>query len=348
MNEMTSAQAGLHGPSVGADGIYRPLPPSPAERIVWPDAMGLRFALFVDVEEEFDWSRPLARANRSTGAMRALPAGHRVFTDAGLQPVYLVDHPVATDPASIDILAPLVAEGSAAIGAQLHPWVTPPFDEVVTPQNSFVGNLPVALEAAKIDTLGDAIEAAFGARPISFRAGRYGLGRNTLRLLEARGYALDSSMRSLYDYSGEGGPDYSQLDVGPFWCGPRRSMIELPLSSTFTGPLRGAGRALWREPYNGVLSRARLLGRVGLTPEDMPVADALEAIRVMAGDGVRLLSFSFHSPSLEPGHTPYVRDAADLVRFYRWWDAVFALLAKLGAAPIGLDGIIASARAMRR
>lgn len=322
---------------------YRPPAPERDQRIDWPDDFGLRFTLFVDAEEEFDWSRPFDRANRSTNHMRALPQAHLSFTDVGLAPIYMVDHPIATDPRAIEILGGLVAEGTAAIGTQLHPWVNPPFIEAVCEANSFAGNLPPELEAAKIDMLGAAITRAFGTAPKAYRAGRYGLGPHTLATLESRGYALDTSMRSLYDYSQAGGPDYSHLDVGPFWCGPHRKLIELPLSSAFTGVLRGHARAVSRLPGAHLFARAGLLSRVALTPEDMPVEDALEAIRIMAGDGVRLLSFSYHSPSIEPGHTPYVRDAADLARFYRWWDAVFGLLARMGAKPASLDEIIAAA-----
>lgn len=326
---------------------YRPQPPRGDQRIVWRDDFGLRFTLFVDTEEEFDWSRPFDRANRSTLHMRALPQAHRTFTDVGLSPIYMVDHPIASDARAIDILGGFVANGTAAIGTQLHPWVNPPFIEAVCEANSFAGNLPPELEKAKLDALGQAITRAFGTSPIAYRAGRYGLGPGTLAALEARGYALDTSMRSLYDYSGAGGPDYSHLDVGPFWCGPRGDLIELPLSSAYTGMLRGHARAVARLPGAHMFARAGLLSRVALTPEDMPVADALEAIRVMVGDGVRLLSFSYHSPSIEPGHTPYVRDAGDLATFYRWWDAVFSLLARMDAKPATLDDIVAAAWATR-
>jgi hypothetical protein len=51
--------------------------------------------------------------------------------------------------------------------------------------------------------------------------------------------------------------------------------------------------------------------------------------------------FSFHSPSLLPGHTPYVRDEAALDRFYDWWRGVFAHLRLRGVAPATLSQIIA-------
>jgi len=75
----------------------------------------------------------------------------------------------------------------------------------------------------------------------------------------------------------------------------------------------------------------------------MPLADALEAVRVAVSEGLRVLNFAFHSPSLEPGHTPYVRDAGDLAAFHRWWDEVLALLARLGVGNASLAELLAAA-----
>src|SRR3546814_17218490 len=72
----------------------------------------------------------------------------------------------------------------------------------------------------------------------------------------------------------------------------------------------------------------------------------LEAIRIAVGEGVRVLNFAFHSPSLVPGHTPYVRDAADLAAFHAWWDRVLDLLDRLGVAALGADALIAAAEAI--
>ncbi|WP_260600281.1 polysaccharide deacetylase family protein [Sphingomonas endolithica] len=299
----------------------------------------------VDTEEEFDWNAPLDSLNRSVTAIAALPAAHQWFAARGVPMTYLVDHPVATDPASADILRGVIADGRSAIGSQLHPWVNPPLDEQMVPRNTFVGNLPDALQAAKLDVLTDAITAAVGMPPRIFRAGRYGIGPATLQLLADRGYRIDSSMRSVYDYSAEEGPDFSAIGSHAFRCGPAASIVELPLSTVFTGCARRGGarlyRALGRLPRaRGVFSRLGLLSRVALTPEDMPLADALEAIAVAIGEGVRVLNFAFHSPSLVPGHTPYVRDAADLAAFYHWWDVVLHDLDRRGVRPASLDDLI--------
>ena len=63
--------------------------------------------------------------------------------------------------------------------------------------------------------------------------------------------------------------------------------------------------------------------------------------------GTRLFSISFHSPSVEPGHTPYVRDAGDLKRFYAWFDGVFGFLAKAGVEPASIEEVLAAAEAAR-
>jgi hypothetical protein len=334
--------------STSSDGAvpgYRVPPPSAADLIAWPEDFGTRFTIFVDTEEEFDWDAPLGRDNHALSHVAAIPEAHRRFADRGVPLTYMVDYPIATDPVAIDMLRSVLADGVSAVGTQLHPWVNPPFDEALTPANSFAGNLPEALEAAKIDALTGAIATAFGVTPRAYRAGRYGIGPSTFRLLAARGYRLDSSMRSSYRYSDEGGPDFAAIGNHGFRVGP---MIELPLTTVFTGLARRGGiglyNALSKLPKGrGLFARTHLLSRVALTPEEMPLADAREAVAVAVGEGVRVLNFSFHSPSVAPGHTPYVRDAADLAAFHHWWDRIFADLERRGVAPASLGQIIDAA-----
>ena len=323
---------------------YRPPRPVVEDLIVPPADFGTRFLIFADVEEEFDWRAPLDTANRATDAMASFPDAHRRFADHGTGIVCMVDHPVAVDPRAVDILRRVAEDGRSAIGAQLHTWVTPPF-AARTPGDTYAGNLPRELEAAKLGTLTDTLTAAFGP-PRIFRSGRYGIGPATIDLLAARGYLIDSSVRAQYDYRSQGGPDFSGIGSTPYRWGP---LIELPLTTAFTGLARNGGaplyRALGRLPKGrGVFARTGLLERIALTPEDMPIDAAIRAVDAALADGQRLVNFSFHSPSLAPGHTPYVRDAADLAAFWRWWDRMFAHLARRSVTPATLDEVIAALR----
>ena len=323
---------------------YRPSAPAPADRIVWPVEFGQRYMICVDTEEEFDWNAQFDRGARSVTAAAAIPAASARFRDLGAPLTFLVDHPIATDPAAIEPIALVLEDGRSAVGTQLHPWVNPPFDEAVSPANSYAGNLPRGLEAAKLDALGAAIAAAFGSAPLIYRAGRYGLGPDTLALLVERGYRFDTSMRSRYDYSDAGGPDYGAIGNQAFAIG---GLIEIPFTTVFTGAARALGAGLHRTVAGlplglGLLARAKVLNRVALTPEDMPLADALEAVRVVTGEGLDLLNLSFHSPSLVPGHTPYVKTEADLVGFWRWWEAVLGLLDRRGVRSASLGDLLAA------
>ncbi len=323
---------------------YRPPQPTAAQRVVWPDEFGTRFTVFVDVEEEFDWRAPLSPRNRATTAMAAFSDAHRRFADRGVALNCMIDHPIVTDPASVAILSRVVEDGRSEIGTQLHAWVNPPFEAPLTAAESYAGTLPRALEAAKLETLTTMIAAAFGTSPRAYRAGRYGIGPNSFELLAALGYRIDSSVRPGYDYGADGGPDFTMAKAAAFRSG---GIVELPLTTVFTGHARRGGGGLYRAlghlpKARGLFARARLLSRIALTPEDMPIAAALEAVAVAAGEGLRLFNLSFHSPSLMPGHTPYVRDAADLRRFHHWWTAMLNAFDRRGIRNASLDEILAA------
>lgn len=345
--ELDSGTASYDGAERRVGRIDRPADSRAHAR--FPDDFGPHFVIFVDTEEEFDWEQPLSRENVSVTAMEGLPEAQRFFREAGALPVYMVDYPIVDNDRSAAIIREMHEQDGCEIGTQLHPWVNPPFQEEPDDgYTSFTGNLPLDLQRAKLERLTARIEERVGQRPTLYRAGRYGIGRHSAGLLEEAGYRLDSSARALFDYSGEGGPDFSRFLTEPFWAGSSRTLLELPLTSTFVGPLRRFGMQLFplgdRIPlWRTVLARTRLLQRVSLTPEDYPLDLALEAIRRLIDDGMPVIGLSYHSPSIVPGHTPYVRDAADLKAFYAWWDGVFELFARHGVTAVRAADIVAAA-----
>ena len=152
-------------------------------------------------------------------------------------------------------------------------------------------------------------------------------------------------MRANFDYSAGGGPDYRRHPLEPYWLDAERSLLELPLTTIYWGMLRRQGRLLSRAArapprLRGLLARLGLLERIPLTPEGVSVDEAIRGIDIAVDDGLPLLVFSFHSPSLRPGHTPYVRDEHDLDGFYDWWRQVFAYCAKRGVEPTTVGGIM--------
>ncbi len=278
----------------------------------------------VDTEEEFDWDRDFSRESTSTRSIRAQARAHRLFDRYGLVPTYVVDYPVVADPEAVAFLRALKDQGRAEIGAHLHPWVTPPHDEPVDRRNSYHCNLPPQLERAKIETITAAIEQAFGERPTVFKAGRHGFGPHTAQVISELGYQVDCSQLPATSLRRDGGPDFRKVPAEPYWLDRPGGLLEIPLTIGFFGAAAAAGpRLSWlfdspaagRLHLPGLLSRTGLVTRSRLTPEGVTAAEQCRLIRALAAQGRRTFSLVYHSPSLEPGHTPYVRSEADLDHF---------------------------------
>jgi hypothetical protein len=325
------------------DSIHLP-PPHAAKAKFRPD-FGQRFLLTIDTEEEFEWREPFRAEGHSLTHVPRLRKFQQFCENLGVCPVYLVDYPVATSSLAADILREPLAKGTAEVGIQLHPWVNPPFDEDINEDNSFAGNLPPELERAKFFKLKDAIENNLGVPPSIYRAGRYGVGPNTPTILRDASIAIDSSVRSKFDYSYEGGNNYRNHPLEPYWVDENHSLLELPLTTVFWGMLRKQGDSLyprlWRVPaLRGLLARTGMLERIPLTPEGVTFEEAIRGIDIAIDDGLPILVFSFHSPSLRPGNTPYIKTEEELDDFYDWWRRILTYLEMRNIRPTTVGEII--------
>jgi hypothetical protein len=302
----------------------------------------------VDTEEEFDWGRPFDRRNVGVTAIAAQTTAQALFAPCRLRPTYVVDYPVATTPSAIAVLKGFLDADQCQIGAHLHPWVNPPYEEAVNEANSYPGNLPASLESAKLLALTSAIETAF-VRPTMYKAGRYGIGRNTAGILRGLGYRIDLSVVPHTDFSRQSGPDFRGWPDRPYWLD--RTLLELPLSRGFCGAAATAGPMLFPlveaerlRPLRlgGLLARSRLLERVTLTPEGVEFAAMQRLVHSMLRRGHRLFTLTYHSPSLAPRHTPYVRSERDLSLFLDRIKRILALFFdELAAQPTTPEEIYA-------
>lgn len=305
------------------------------------------FIVTIDTEEDFDWNMAFRREGFGLESVSRLPDCQRFFRRYNVIPVYFIDYPIATSAEAIAALAPAAQRGECTIGLQLHPWVNPPHEENVSLYNSFCGNLPRELERSKIYALRDAITDGFGVTPRTFRAGRYGLGKNTIALLAAANIVCDTSVRSGFTYRAGGGPDYHDAPLKPFWW--PEGVLELPLTTMF----RGLGAKALQPVYHkavrsstamgSILARTGLIERIALTPEGIPVERALKAVDLAVDAGLPVINLSFHSPSLMPGKTPYVQSECDVIQLYRWFDRVINRLVQRNVAPASIDAVVDAA-----
>jgi glycosyltransferase involved in cell wall biosynthesis len=280
--------------------------------------------IIIDTEEEFDWTA-LPPPAMGVHAMRHQQAAYRVMRKHGIVPTYAVDYMIAGDRDAYAPLLEFVADGGCEIGSQLHTWVNPPFGEARSRRNTYAGNLPAWLEFEKIALLTQTIEDNLGIKPILYRGGRYGAGPYTARILKWFGYKVDCTVLPYFDLQDDGGPDYRRSPSQPGWRDPERQLLEIPATVGMSGLLRRFGRQLY-PPLNhplarqlgapSILRRLGILDRNRLTPEGASLADLKRLARdLVERDRSRVLVLSFHSSSLQPGNTPYVRTARDLDAF---------------------------------
>ena len=294
-------------------------------------------AVVIDTEEEFDWAKPLARANKNVTSIAAQGKAQEIFARHGIVPTYVIDYAVANNEDAVSHLRSFADAGGCEIGTHLHPWVNPPDQEAVTPFNSYPGNLPSALEAEKLALLTDIIERRFGQRPVVYKAGRYGVGPNTADHLERLGYKIDASVVPYTNFDADGGPNFTAFGPEPYWFGTARRMLELPLSVGFAGFLSERGATLYprlvgglglRFRVPGIFARSRMLERIRLSPEGIDSAAHRRLARSLVAQGHKVLTMTYHSPSLAPGHTPYVRSEPDLRAFLSSIDKFLSFFAE--------------------
>ena len=300
----------------------------------------------VDTEED-NWYR--SRDAVSVGNIRELPRLARFFERLDVRPTYLVNYQVAIDPCASATVRDVTGRGTnAELGAHLHPWNTPPLDEAFVARNSMVKNLSPRLQRAKLQRLTATLEQAFNCRPRVFRAGRFGVGPETIGSLLDCGYRVDSSVTPFWNWqSYDDGPSFVGAPIGVYRLAPGADvrqpspageLIEIPLSYGFSrGPFSfwDPTRRLLEKPavrwlrLAGIVDRTGLARRIVLCPELASAGDMLTLSRRLLEHGAQHLQIFFHSPSLTPGLSPFVTSQADVGRLYDTIEAYLDGVARL-------------------
>ena len=286
----------------------------------------------IDTEAEFDWNGPFLRAHTSVRNVRNQTMAQEIFDRFGVRPVYLVDYAVATQAEGYLPLREISQSGRCEIGAHLHPWITPPFAEELSDRTSFSHHLPVRLQQEKLSRLTEAIMSNFGVRPISYRAGRYGVGEEIAEILATLDYQIDMSVQPGIDMRRLHGPDFRRGLDRPYWFGRGWPFLEIPATPSLVGMLavlalsNGVGIQLYdrlsrpgldRMHVRGLFARLRLFDRIPSSPEGVSLSELRRLTRTLLSRGNRTFVFNYHSSSLLPGSTEYVRSPSELAGFLR-------------------------------
>jgi len=288
------------------------------------------FILTVDTEEEWNWNSEFPRPPFSTQNIEQIPDFQVFCKELGIRPSYFVDHAVADSNEHAQIIKHYFDAGECDIGAHLHPWATPPYEETINEANSHAVNLPLELFRKKINKLTQKLETTFGKHPYSYRAGRWGINQHHLNILHDLGYRVDSSVRPYYR---DQHFSYASAPTLPYW--PSRDdalqnaretpgILEVPSTSGYNfsnfEQLDKLHQKLSTPPLNrlrlvGIFWRLGLLRKITVTPEGTDHADICRCIDASVQRGDSVINMFFHSSDLLPGCTPYVQNNDDKKKF---------------------------------
>jgi hypothetical protein len=294
----------------------------------------------IDTEEEGLWGGKYD-AHPQTKNLKGLERFQRFCEDRAVVPTYLIDAPVVMDEWAVQRLRTWQDAGRCEVGSHCHPWCNPPLDgKPISNRSTFMCSLDGASQRHKLEWLTDQIETKIGRRPSSFRAGRYGLDSVGANALADLGYTVDSSVLPFRDYAKEGGADFRKATIHPYRVdesdllrsNPLGKLLEVPVTAGFTKPgfrWRNRCRRFLTETPLRKLRLAGLADRLGvlrwakLSPEQTHSEDAKQLINAAIEEKATVLVLMFHSSSLLPSFSPYVRTAAELESFYGRLDEIF-------------------------
>jgi hypothetical protein len=250
-----------------------------------------------------------------------------LFASFGAKPTYLLSPEVLRDERCTEELkriAPSCELGSHLHGEYAEPGAT---DPDVT--NDFQRDYDSDVERKKLTYLTDQFIRAFGHQPASFRAGRFGIGPHTIRILEELGYGVESSVTPFKDWSSSGSPGLSfegapTQPYRPDREDPKRpgdaNILEIPVTirRRLVNSLPGIGKHLeprWLRPTwtdgDGMVRLAQdeiadarrntpgrpvilnaMLHNVEIIPDASPYADSESGARKILGRLRSLLAFA--------------------------------------------------------
>jgi len=332
--------------------------------ILYADQMTTYLFITIDTEED-SWG---AYDNKSPSVenIKNIPLLQEIFDKYSAIPTYLINYPVASNSSSIKLLKKLYDYSKCDIGTHCHPWNTPPYEEEPTNYNSFMCNLPEDLINLKMRNLQKTIIENFELNPIVFRAGRWGFDEKVANSLNRLQYKIDTSVTPFCDWKNYSGPAFGLSSNTTFgFQGDKRlclrahncsccdkfdsCILEIPPTIGFIQKhfllCNKIRNTLRNKPYSkfhiiGILDRLRILNYRWLSPEISSCSDMINLTRSIIHNGNRFITMFFHSSSLLPGKSPFVRDGRDLRSFLTKIEKYLEFTSREQISCIGMSNIL--------
>ena len=251
-----------------------------------------------------------------------------LFQKYGVRPTYLLAHEILKDEHAMEILR---NTPDCELGAHLHwhdPVRFPYYDKM---HRHFVQcHFSYAEEYDQMRQLTELFREKTGRQPASFRAGRFGAGPNTGKILTELGYKVDTSVTphirhtcpdagDIADYTdAEEMPHYIREDGNLLYSGTG-SLLEVPITVRMR-------RRYWDQL--GVLAKPV---PAWLRPQYMKKWELmLMQVMMYLSRKSKVVNLMFHNVEVVPGLSPYSSNEQEAAHYMSTLSAILHLASVLG------------------
>lgn len=294
--------------------------------------------LIISIDTECDkgpgWKlqRPMAFENITKGQPQNLEP---LFGAYSIKPTYLLSPEVMQHTESVSYFKSLK---HVELGTHLHiEFIDPEADWTTDRTKGIQVDLEPKLEYKKLESLTQLFKNQFGYPPASFRAGRFGIGKDSFQHLHQLGYTVDSSVTPFKTHYFESGT------INNFWGYPvhpyrvsNTNLIQVPVSIA-NEDFSKLPRFIVRNVEDKRTLSKRLLGRMGykskskwFRPYKSDGKDLIEVskqlIKNTPANKIPVLNMMFHSNEIWPAASPYCQTEEEVRLYCKALEDVFDFL----------------------
>jgi hypothetical protein len=288
---------------------------------IWEDMAN---HLLITIDTEIDKSRnwTVSSDERFSSVTTGIPERlGKLFSKYGAKPTYLLSPEVIRDDACVSTLR---STNDCELGTHMHGDMIGPEGRdgpmANMPTLAMQSSYPYDIERQKMVNLTELFVSRFNYKPVSFRAGRFAAGLNTLKILDELGYKVDSSVTPNIDWNyNEGSARFLNAPDQPYY--PKENDILAPNGNgVLEVPVSIIAPEERRKWHSGIMRNVtdRLYPLQWLRPSNNTGAGMVKVMKHFidhyADKKDITLTMMFHSMEIMPGRSPYADTEKDCER----------------------------------
>lgn len=263
-----------------------------------------------------------------------------LFIGYRAKPTYLLSSEVIRDATSADVLDSL--PGSHELGTHLHGEYVDGARPAASVTSELQRDYPREVERRKLRLLTEQFSSTFGYRPRSFRAGRFGVGENSMPLLEELGYAVDSSVTPFVEWTSAGARRLSFVGAPTQPYRPDRSLPACPGDGAILEVPVTIRPNRWQHlPIAGRFLPARWLRPTFSNEHELVEIARDEIARAREENPGRpvILNAMLHNVEIVPGASPYAGSDRSCRRILERLAGLLRFAEREGICGVGLTDV---------